>query len=207
MSTASSQPPTSDSPSATAHVAERYRRLAARFTDAIAAVPASEWSSPSPCDGWTAGHVVHHVVSSQHGFLDGMPFGDVPSAAPDASASPDELAACWSAVRGAVQAALDDPATASHSYDGFFGPTTFAATVEQFYCMDLLVHTWDLARAASLHEFEAMEPGDVEWAERMVRPLGDAVRMEGVFGPEVVLDDPDAASAQDRFLAWAGRRP
>ena len=34
---------------------------------------------------------------------------------------------------------------------------------------------------------------------------GDTVRMAGVYGPEVEV--PADASAEDRFLAWTGRRP
>lgn len=200
-----------DAPSTdTASIADRYRRLASRFTDVVDAVPDTRWESPSPCAGWTARDVVAHVVATERDFLAGMPFGDDPAGDdpdddpgdPDADFNP---LAAWPLVRDRVQAALDDPTTAGHTYDGFFGPITFAETIGMFYCFDLVVHAWDLARAAALAEHEVIDPADIEWARDTMAPLGDNVRTDGVLGPEIIAADD--ASDQDRFLAWTGRQP
>ena len=50
-------------------IADRYRRLSDAFAATIAAVPDDRWSSPSPCEDWTARDVVGHVVASQGMFL------------------------------------------------------------------------------------------------------------------------------------------
>jgi len=34
----------------------------------------------------------------------------------------------------------------SHSWDGYFGPTTLADTADRLYPNDLVVHRWDLAQ-------------------------------------------------------------
>ena len=50
-------------------IAARYRRLSDEFAAAVAAVPEDRWTSPSPCEGWTALDVVEHVANVQGMFL------------------------------------------------------------------------------------------------------------------------------------------
>ena len=67
--------------SAVSEIAERYRRVAAGFTERVEAVPADRWTSASPCEGWDARAVVRHVVDA-HGLFEGMvgrSLGDIPS--------------------------------------------------------------------------------------------------------------------------------
>lgn len=180
--------------------AARFRTLAYRFSEVLDAVPPDGWSSPSPCAGWTAADVVRHVVETERDLLGRMPFGDVT----DLAEIGDPVAA-WPVVRDRVQAALDDPAQARHEYEGFLGPTTFAATIESFYAFDLVVHAWDVARATGLSAFEAIDPADIVWAHDAMSPMGNNVRMDGIFGPEVTVAV--NASPQDKFLAWTGRTP
>ena len=42
--------------------AERFRRVAGRFTDRAGEVPGDDWDDPAPCEGWTARHIVAHLV-------------------------------------------------------------------------------------------------------------------------------------------------
>jgi len=66
-----------------------------------------------------------------------------------------------------------------------------------------LTHGWDVAKATGQ---DATIPADlVDEAMRVVTPMGDFLRMPGVFGPP--LDVPDSASAQDKFVAFTGRTP
>ena len=46
------------------------RRHADRFTAVVEAAGDTQWSSPSPCEGWTAADVLDHVVDTQRDFLD-----------------------------------------------------------------------------------------------------------------------------------------
>jgi len=179
--------------------AARFRRLADHFDRAVAAVPADRWDAPSPCDEWTVADVVAHVADTERDFLErqGLPAGEV---APDA-----EPAARWRVARAAMQAATEDPAIVGRSYDGYFGPTTIGETIDTFYSMDLVVHGWDLARGAGLHEFEDIDDDDIAHARGHLAAVGDTVRMAGIFGEEVEV--PEDASPKDRFLAWTGRRP
>ena len=178
--------------------ADRYRRNAQRFTDVVRAVPHEGWDATSPCEGWTARQVLEHVVESQHGFL--ARFDLAPSLD-----GVDDVPDRWDLVRDGIQQGLDDPETAAITYEGMFGETTFADTVDQFMSADLTVHSWDIARATGLSELEAIPDDEVQRLDDRLRPLGDTLRMPGVFGPEVPV--PDDAPAQDRLLGFLGRHP
>jgi uncharacterized protein (TIGR03086 family) len=177
--------------------AARYDRLAARFAEKVAAVPGDRWESPAPCEGWTARDVVRHVVETPGMFFGmvGREMGPVPRVEQDP-------AAAFAESRSQVQAALDDPAQAGAEFDGFFGRSTFAQGIERFVCVDLLVHGWDLARAAGLDE--TIPDDDLAWVEAGVEGLGDAMRTSGAFGP--ALEPPEGADRQTRLLAFLGRR-
>ena len=178
--------------------ADRFRHHADRFDRLIASVPADRWDAASPCDDWTALDVVRHVVDTEADLLGRMGF-DAPS-----TGGLDPLAA-WPVVRSAMTDALDDPAKEAFAYDGHFGPTTFGATVDQFYSFDLVLHRWDIARAAGLAEHEDIEPHEIERIRTDAAGFGQAMRMPGVIGPE--LPAPADATDQDRLLAWLGRDP
>lgn len=178
-------------------ISARYARLSDDFAATVAAVPADRWSSPSPCETWDARDVVRHVVDTQKMFLGlvGRELGAVPSV-------DESPAAAWDAARAVVQADLDDPERADTEFDGYFGRTSFARAVDRFVNFDLVVHRWDLARAAGLDE--RLDPEDVRWAHDNAAAFGDAMRRGNVCGPEVT--PPEGADAQTRLLAFLGRR-
>jgi len=178
--------------------AQRFRRLADRFDAVVAAVPDDRWNAPSPCDEWTVADVVGHVADTEREFLERQ---DLPAGEHTA----EDPRGRWHSARAAMQAAIDDPAIAERTYDGYFGPTTIGETVDTFYSMDLAVHAWDIARGAGLSEFEDIGDDDMTRARDQLAVVGDTVRMAGIFGEEVTV--PADASPKDRFLAWTGRQP
>jgi uncharacterized protein (TIGR03086 family) len=177
-------------------VAERYRRLSRGFTDRVEAVPSERWADPSPCEGWTARDVVRHMVETSELFL-----GMVGLELPSAPSVDDDPVAAWASARNAVQGTLDDPERASLSYEGRFGPTTFEQGVGRFVCADLVVHTWDLARATGLDE--RLDPDDVHELLVDMEPMDEIMRESGAFGPK--LEPPEGADEQTRLLAFLGR--
>lgn len=179
-------------------IADRFRHLAADLSDTVESVPADRWDRPSPCEGWTALDVLAHVAATEVEFL-----ARFDMARPDPL--PDDARAAWTMARDAMQAALDDPERATTAYDGWFGPTTFEATADQFYASDLLVHRWDIARATGLGEHEVMDPAEVSKVYADMLTLGDNLRAPGAFGPAVEVGDD--ASEQDRLLGHLGRHP
>jgi uncharacterized protein (TIGR03086 family) len=178
-------------------VSERYARLSSGFADKIAAVPADRWESPSPCEGWTARDIVRHSVGNMGTFL-----GFVHEAAGEGPTVDDDPLGAWNSARRPVQKILDDPARAGTEFDGFFGRTTFESAVDRFVNMDLVVHSWDLARATGLDEH--LDPSDVERVAKQSVEFGAMLRSPGVCGPEV--EAPADADAQTKLLAFLGRR-
>jgi uncharacterized protein (TIGR03086 family) len=177
--------------------AARYRTNAQGFTARVAHVSPAAWSSPSPCEGWSARDVVRHVVDSSRMFL-GFIGRDLP---PAASVDDDPLAA-WTSARDEIQAALDDPATAKKEYDGFAGRATFEQGVGRFLAPDLVVHTWDLARAADLDD--ALDVDAVEDTLQQWEPMDQMMRAPQAFGDKI--DPPQHDDPQTRLLNFAGRR-
>jgi uncharacterized protein (TIGR03086 family) len=178
--------------------AERYRKVAGQFTDKVARVPADRWSSPSPCEEWTARDVVRHCVDSSGLFL-----GFIGREVPAGPSVDDDPLAAWTAARDTVQAALDDPAVATTEYDGFAGKATFEEGVDRFLSTDLVVHGWDLARAAGLDD--TMDAEEVARAHAAMGSMPEhMLRSPGAFGPAV--DAPAGADPQTELLAYLGRK-
>lgn len=185
---------------------ERFRRVAERFTATVDAVPSDAWERPAPCEGWVARDVVGHLVEwlAPPGFLLGafdIDPGPLPSVA-------DDPAGAWALVRDAIQRGLDDPATAALVEDcGPPGPLSFAGAVDLTCTPDVLVHTWDLARATGLDE--RLDPDEVhrlvEGFAALPPEVDAAMRSSGHYGPRV--DVPADADDQTRLLAFMGRRP
>lgn len=108
----------------------------------------------------------------------------------------------WNEVRPALSAALGDPSILEGTADAFGGMAK--QQVLGLLITDLLVHSWDLAR--SLGVDDTLPPAAVEAALfGLQRMPEEQLRGGGMFAPAVeVADD---ASAQDRLVAFTGRRP
>lgn len=178
-------------------ISERYARLADAFAAKIAAVPDDRWSSPSPCENWTARDIVAHVVSTQGMFLGfvGRSLGDIPSVE-------DDPLGAFTAARKVVQRDLEDPTLAAEEFEGGMGTMKFETAVDRFLNFDLVVHGWDLARATGLDD--RIPPADLERIRVAAEGFGDAMRGPNAFGPEV--EPPAGADDQQRVLAFLGRR-
>jgi uncharacterized protein (TIGR03086 family) len=186
-------------------VAERFRRVATGFTRVVEQVPPDAWERPTPCDGWVARDVVAHLV----GWLPGPGFllgaFDV-DAGPLPPVDDDPLGA-WAVARDAVQSALDDPQVASRVADcGPMGRLSFTTAVERTVLPDVLIHTWDLARAVGVDT--RLDPDEVARQAaafgRTPPKLDQLMRASGQFGPRVEVAQ--EADDQARLLAFMGRR-
>ena len=177
--------------------ADRHREVAARFTNVVHLV--GDWHVPTPVSGWVARDVVHHLLEWFPAFLAA---GDVHL--PTGPRVDDDPAAAWEAQVTAVQALVDDEATAVRTFDHpQAGSHQLAKAVDRFYTADVFMHTWDLARAIDV------EPAlDSTWCEEMragMEPIDDLLRTSGHYGPRYpVADDADP---QSRLMAFIGRDP
>jgi uncharacterized protein (TIGR03086 family) len=179
--------------------AERYRRVAEGFSERVDAVEGDGWDQPSPCEGWTARDVVGHLVEWFPAFLDAA---DGPTIVIAASVA-DDPASAWNDLDRQVQALLDDPdVSATTIRHPRAGEHQLDAAVEMFFTGDVLLHTWDLARATG--QDETLDDEMVHDMVLGMEPMADALAASGQYGPRVEV--PGDADEQTRLLAISGRR-
>lgn len=182
----------SDSP------AGRYRRVAAQFDARVRAMPDEGWDEPAPCDGWLGRDVVGHLV----GWIPSV-IGKSGIDFPPMDAYADPVGA-WTSLDATLQEALDDPDTAHRRFDaGPPGELTVESAIGMLVVGDLLIHTWDLARAGHLDE---SLPADIV-SEMLVgmEPLDEMLRSSGHYGPRVHVED--ESDDQTKLIAFTGRTP
>ncbi len=177
---------------------QTFTARADTFT-AILDAAGGQWDAPTPCEGWTVHDVVVHAIATEREFLARQDLD--PGPAPDLDL--DDPAAAWRTHLLGVAEALADDGVAEREYDGYFGRTTVAATMADFYGWDLVIHGSDIARATaqpwSISESEADD------LHAVADGWGDALHAEGVCSAAVPV--PDDASATDRLLGRLGRDP
>ena len=180
-------------------IAERYRKVAAGFSRRVEGVAPDGWDVPAPCEGWMARDVVGHLVGWVPSFffeqwgLDWTP-------GPPATEDP---VAAWRAIDLNLQAALDDPVMAATEADTRMGRVSFESRVDMICTPDLLVHTWDLARATG--QDETLDPDEALRMFTNMEPMDEMIRGSGQFGPRVAV--PDDADPQTKLIAFTGRDP
>lgn len=180
-------------------VAERYRNVAAEFTDRARAVPAGSWANASPCEGWTARDIVRHMVEWIPPFLHNGA-GVVLTVGPSVD---DDPVGAWLVLSDGIQALLDDPETSARDFvNEHTGRHPLDEAIGMFVLGDVLIHTWDLARAAGLDE--TLDAVEVHAMLEGMEPMGDALSQSGHYGARVEV--PDDASEQTRLIALTGRR-
>ena len=181
--------------------ADEYREIAGRFTRLVAGVPDdATWERRSPVPEWTARDVVRHLVGWFPGFLaDGA--GVVLPPGPDVDRDP---LGAWRTMSDAVQAVLDDPASAGKVLrNPHVGEVPLPAAISQFFTGDVFMHTWDLARATG--QDETLDPERCVRMLEGLQPYDEVLRSSGQYGPKV--DVPADADPQTRMLAFIGRDP
>ena len=181
-------------------ISDRYRRVAGRFTARADEVPDEAWDRPAPCEGWVARDVVDHLVEWVPAFF-------VAAGGPTLAAGPsvdDDPAGAWRTMSDGIQSLLDDPeASAVVIEHPRAGTHRFDDAVGMFVLGDVVVHTWDLARATGLDE--TLDADIVHDMLVGMEPLDDMLRASGQYGPKVSVSAD--ADEQTRLIAFTGRRP
>jgi uncharacterized protein (TIGR03086 family) len=185
--------------------AARFETVAGAFTARVEGVSGDAWEQPAPCEGWVARDVVRHLVEwlPGPGFLLGT-FGVETNTIPSVDRDP---AAAWATVRDAIQHALDDPVISTRVEDcGPPGRLSLEGAVDMTCTPDVLIHTWDLARATG--QDDHLDPDEVHRllvaVEGLPSEADEAMRSSGHYGPRVAAADD--ADEQTRLLAFLGRK-
>ena len=178
--------------------AARHRAVAAGFTAAADAV--TDWDAASPVDGWAARDVVRHLVDWLPALLSGGA-GVILPRVPSVDTDPY---AAWAARVEAVQALLDDPATAEVTLSNpHIGDLPLPQAIDRFYTTDVFLHTWDLGRAAGVDP--GQDPDHCAELLAGMRPIEEMLRGSGQYGPAAPVGD--HATPAERLAAFIGRDP
>jgi uncharacterized protein (TIGR03086 family) len=154
------------------------------------------WSAPSPCEGWAAGDVVAHLVANLRSLRIALGGGDFF----DGFGKPVEgdLAEAWATECREAVLLLDGTEPDTVTVRGNQVPL---AVIVDGLMRDLVIHTWDFARAVGGDE---RLPDDlVAAATEAMAMVGDSARGPGFYGQIVPV--PDDASARTRLLGLSGR--
>jgi uncharacterized protein (TIGR03086 family) len=185
---------------------EAFERALDGFEEVLRGLTESEWASPSPCDPWTAHDVAGHVIGGVRwaaaliGGSDTLDaIRDEGFSRPGSLAGPAPLAA-WLSARSELSAAVE-AAGAEKVLSWPFGERS-VDTGLGWFSLEVLVHTWDLARAKGSEV--RLDPALVHEQLVRLRPIGRFLRGPGAYGPE--LEAPAGADEQDQLLAFLGRR-
>lgn len=170
-----------------------------RFGDAVRAAE-GRWDRRSPCAAWDARGVLEHVIGF-HDVLLLRPLGLKPHRPHEEpqvrwQLTYDQLAKAFDT--GLLERVVDIPPVGDNP-----------ATQLEVHALvpnltrDVLVHTWDLARAVG-----ADDRIDTRWCERFYRDLPtepDALAASGMFNAPIAVDED--ADVQSQLLARLGRNP
>ena len=170
--------------------AGRWHESAGAFALRIAAVADDQWERATPCDQWSVRQLVDHVIATQ------TRFGGLLGLQTESAEWTDLYQAMVSLLAG------EDVLEGSVNV----GPlgTMSKVQVLDVCTNDLLIHTWDLARAIGFSETLPVDAVSscYEWLRNLPVEL---VRSPGRY-VEAVIVGADA-DMQTMMLAFAGRQP
>jgi uncharacterized protein (TIGR03086 family) len=166
---------------------------ASDWTTSKVAGATTKLDAPTPCDQWSVRTLLSHMLETQRYFLGAARGQDVSPPSP----SPPELLSNdpsddFARARRDMLTAYGEPGVIEKT-----GPSLGIAFSDQ------LLHGWDLAIATGQNA--TMPKGLPEAAFEMIHGRFTDDQRKGVFKPEIPV--PPDASAQDRLLAYTGRRP
>lgn len=182
---------------------ELLRRAADSTEAVLARISPADHHRPTPCPEMTVVQVASHLVGGLRAFA---VVGEGGSLSFDSSLDPDLVSDAPATVfRSAVDQLMtvfSAPARLEASYEMPWGPTAGSQLVG-FELIETVVHGWDIARGLDVvtsvedEVAQATLDGARMWVD-------ESVRVPGMFGPEVVIED---GSPIDQLVAFLGRDP
>ena len=179
------------------HVA-MFRAAVSALDEKVRATPPDRWSAASPCEGWTAADVLRHCIGNLRGVAAALRGSDFMAARGEAIDG--DLLDAWASGRDAVVAVLSEREVPAEIVAG--GRAIGIAAVLDGVMRDLVIHAWDIARAAGIDE--RLPEDVVRDAITAMALVTDDRRVPGGYGPVLRV----SATADDltRLLALSGRR-
>lgn len=177
---------------------------AAQCERVVRQLPADSWDRQTPSDISVRELVEHLVVGNS---LTALLLTGVDRAEARALLAGDQLgddpvgALVESARRQAQAFAATPPEQLVAGPKGGVPATAYL----RFRLVDLVVHAWDLLRAAQLDE--TLDPRITDGVMELVEPHLDEMLASGAYGEGPSGTLPPDAAPQTRLLDWFGRRP
>ncbi|WP_030560959.1 TIGR03086 family metal-binding protein [Streptomyces aureocirculatus] len=175
------------------------------FTERVHGVGQDRWGAPTPCAEWTVRDLVQHLVVEQLWVpplvRDGATMDEVGDSFEGDMTGPDPVAS-WDTAADAARAAFAESGALDRTVHLSYGDTPARDYCAQMIT-DLVVHSWDLARAIGADEHLPDEL--VTAALHEVRPYAADLSRSGLFAPAV--EPPPGADAQTELLCLLGRTP
>ena len=169
---------------------ELWQTTADAFDARFKAIDKGQWAASTPCSEWTVHELVSHATGvqvSMGGALGGQ-----------AAEGAD-----WKAAKAAMEQALTAPGALDGTVDHPLFGTMPKAMIIGIATTDLLLHTWDLARAIGADETLPTAPAEVALAALQGMPA-EFIRAPGRFASAVEVAD--SADLQAKLLAFSGRK-
>jgi uncharacterized protein (TIGR03086 family) len=182
-------------------LAERHLAVCRRFGEAARAA-SGKWDRRSPCEAWDARGVLEHVIGF-HDVLLLRPLGlkpDRPRDDPQVrwELTYRQLEKAFEPGRRLLERVVEVP-----ELQGNQASQLDAQALLPNLTRDVLVHTWDLARAVG-----ADDRLDAQWCELFYTALPsdpEALSMSGMFHAPVAVSE--QTDVQSKLLARLGRNP
>jgi uncharacterized protein (TIGR03086 family) len=172
-----------------------WREVADGFSERLDVVKPDDWSLPTCCERWDVTSLVDHAIGAQRMVPKAL------GATGDIDVTGDDLVEVWRTVRSAADEAMSAPGALGETVTLPFGEMPAEAGFG-FPLGDLLVHSWDLARAIGADD--RLPPDACAVVYDTMQPIDALIRAPGFFGPR--LEPAGGADIQDRLLAFVGRQ-
>lgn len=189
---------------ATPPMADRGKLLS-QAIDAMRAVAANvsgdQWDAQSPCTEWKARDVVNHVVGGSSmlaALFEGKTWEEASGSSASIPEGGDPLAALDEAA-GAAKDAVAKPGAMEQEVQFARGPMPGAGFATLMFT-DILIHSWDLAKATGQ---DATLPADLVDASYAIVLPRKGQMPAPAFAAEV--DVPEDADTQTKLLGMLGR--
>ena len=184
---------------------ELLQRVANETTRVVDSLKPDQMGNDTPCEGWTVRDVVNHITGGATMFAISAEQGNVPDEQIGQLMGGDNVGddpqGAWARASKRAMTAFELPGAMEKIVKLPFGemPAGVALNIAIF---DVATHACDLARATGqqVSDTEMLE-GALDLGRQMVGP---DLRAPGIFGAE--QSSRDSASAEDRLLAFAGRK-
>lgn len=184
------------------NTAELHKRANQAVSQLVATIKDDQWTAPTPCTDWTVRDLLNHLTYENlwvAPLMDGKTVTEVGNKF-EGDLLGDDPKAAWNLAAEQSQASFAQPGALERTVQLSRGTTPAADYAAEVF-MDLLIHSWDLARGIGGNH--QLDPELVEACYKILKPQAEAWRSGGAFGP--AKEAPEGADLQTQLLALTGR--